>query len=532
MGVLVPEDFDLQELANDEERRVVEACVHGLSDGWLVLPDVGIKAGTRDHQLDVVLVHEDFGVLDLEVKGHRPEVRQGTWYAHGSTMNPQPPRQAHENAYALRNFVRSRVEDLGRLKVPYAVVLPNVAELVGQLGPELKPEQVITGSMLDDVVDAVEQVALLWANAQPLDADDVTRIVQALRPDAGFTWDPGARAAFARRRLDELCRAQVKALETLDANRRVLVTGAAGTGKTRLAEGWARRAVWDGERVLFTCFNEPLADAVRGRLPESDELTVGPFLRLALELPGMPPLVEPPDADAAWWNGPVHDHIEAHWDEVTARYDRIVVDEGQDFSPRWMAWLERLLDPEGAGQVLVVADEAQDLYHRRFDEVDVDGWARCELVSNCRNAQQIAGLLRRHFGGAAAPSVMPEAVGLRSVVVDAGDADAVAEAVGEELRWLLDDEQRDPAKVAVLTFHRTMRDLLGDRHGLARWEDRGDGDVLGETVHRVKGLEVDTVVLVTDRPEHDVLLYVGVSRAVSELVVVAPVDVTERLGLG
>jgi DNA helicase IV len=67
-----------------------------------------------------------------------------------------------------------------------------------------------------------------------------------------------------------------------------------------------------------------------------------------------------------------------------------------------------------------------------------------------------------------------------------------------------------------------------------RWEDREDGDVLCETVRRLKGLEFDTVILAADKdikPEEEALLYVGVSRAVSELIVVGPRDFADRLGL-
>jgi ATP-dependent exoDNAse (exonuclease V) alpha subunit len=66
---------------------------------------------------------------------------------------------------------------------------------------------------------------------------------------------------------------------------------------------------------------------------------------------------------------------------------------------------------------------------------------------------------------------------------------------------------------------------------LARWEQRADG-IVCENVHRLKGLEADTVILVADTPEvPDHLLYVGISRAVNELVVIAPAGVGERLGL-
>jgi hypothetical protein len=47
VGILVPEDFPMSSLANEEERAVVQAFVDRLSDGWLVAPDVGI-VGQRD----------------------------------------------------------------------------------------------------------------------------------------------------------------------------------------------------------------------------------------------------------------------------------------------------------------------------------------------------------------------------------------------------------------------------------------------------------------------------------------------------
>ena len=58
--------------------------------------------GATDLGSDLVLIHHTFGVVDIEVKGHHPEIRDGVWYAHGAPMTTQPIAQARTNAYELR----------------------------------------------------------------------------------------------------------------------------------------------------------------------------------------------------------------------------------------------------------------------------------------------------------------------------------------------------------------------------------------------------------------------------------------------
>jgi hypothetical protein len=293
---------------------------------------------------------------------------------------------------------------------------------------------------------------------------------------------------------------------------------------------WARRAFLRDERVLLTCYNEPLADRIAELLDADDQLQVGPFLRVALGLEGMPPLEVPLGADHHWWTVTAVAHLHDNWQLVTERFDTIVVDEAQDFSPAWLAQLFELLDPTGPRRMLLVADLAQQLYVRGFHvPANEDGWTHCELVSNCRNARQIGLLLRRHLNGAPAPSQCPEATDIRFVPV--GDTDEAVASTRTEVDRLLGECEREPGQVTVLTFSSRLRDQLADELGFARWEDREQG-VVCENVHRLKGLESDTVVLVTDKDDvSDGLLYVAISRAISELIVVAPASLGKRLGL-
>ena len=216
------------------------------------------------------------------------------------------------------------------------------------------------------------------------------------------------------------------------------------------------------------------------------------------------------------------------------RFDTIVIDEAQDFAPAWLEVLERLLHDEGPGRILMVTDPHQGVYDRGFQiPTAAPDLVRAELLVNCRNTHQIANLLRRLGGAPAAPGA-PE--GERVIFVTSQPAHAVAK-VGEMLEELVVEFQIDPANILVLTGHTALRDRIRAESpggfACAAWEDRHDGDIVCETIHRMKGLERDAVIVVTaDDDLGDHILYVGMSRAVSRLVVVGPRALTARLQAG
>lgn len=534
MGQLVPEDFPLQTLKNDEERVVVEALCDGLSDSWYVLPSVGLL-DYRDFEIDVVLVHPRNGVYIVEVKGHQLRIADGIWRDNRGPLSPQPMEQARSNAFTLRDFLRNLSPDLKNLEVDYTIAFPNTAEIRGGLPPNLDRKHLM---LSDDLLMADEAIDNLthsrWQSLFPEGAAE--RVVKALRPDAVFDTDPTAAERRAHRRLENICANQVRALERLDANRRVCVTGGAGTGKTRLALGWARRAIVNGHRTLVTCYNDPLGDVIRERMVDSDLLRIGPFLRMARTFEGMPPIDEPDDAGHAWWTNDLVGHLIANWHLITERFDTIVVDEAQDFSPAWLALLEQLLDEDGPQHMFMVADTEQDLFHRSFTlPSDRDGWTRCELVNNCRNTFGIARLLRQRLNGAAAPVGGPESAEIEWV--EAHDYATATDGVEWAINRLL-GRGLAPESIFVATVSQATRDALIERLGLVRWEDRkstGDDEtarIVCETVRRAKGLEFDHVILVAPTERFDQrLIYVGVGRAVIGLTVVANREHGDALGL-
>lgn len=517
-------------LRNDAERRVVSLLRDLLPDSWQIIPSLEITTpGVSDHELDVILISPSYGIVDLEVKGHRPTLRDGIWCQGDRPMEPQPDSQARDNAYTLMRLLKEQC-GLNHLFGDHAIGFPNATELIGALPKGLRRQQALTLTELENIRDSIIDLMLSDSRNRPLDEETVAEIVGVLCPDAVLVMNQQVRSTATRDRLDAICDSQVRALAGLDVNRRVAVSGSAGTGKTRLAETWARRAWARDERVLLTCYNEPLAEEMRSRLPHDPDLKVGAFLSMALQMEGMEPIEVPDEDVSTFWDITAVGHLFNHWHDVSERFDTIVIDEAQDFSPTWIAALEALLDPDGARRMLLVGDDRQLIYRRGFiTPLPEDGWVRAELPTNCRNSAEIAQLLRRFLDGAPAPAGRPEGTGVRwEEATDGEQAVTATRTTIQRLRA----EGFDSSNILVEALDRPSRDLLISSLGLRRWDQREPGDIACEAVHRIKGLESDAVILVTPEPtEDDALLYVGISRAVSSLTIIGPRALARRLRL-
>ncbi len=351
-------------LKTPTERLVVSALCDQLNDSWYVIPAVELSGTDRDYEIDVVIAHPRDGIAVIEVKGHQPEIKSGQWYAHGSVMNPQPLSQAKGNSYELRRRLRPLHPSLSRLEVEYAVAFPNVDVIKGHLPHDAHPSQVFTCTDLEDCRDTVDRLMSHRFSQKQLGEIGIDRLINLLLPNSDVRWESETRSRLARMRLEAMSDQQVGALASLDLNRRVCVTGAAGSGKTRLAVKWAGRAMLRDGRTLLTCFNIPLAAQLRERIRPNEHLVVGPFYEVALHLDGIPPLDVPADADRDWWEQQAIGHIQANWQHVTERFATIIIDEAQDFSPAWIELLTSLLTPDG--RLLMVADPSQGIYARGF----------------------------------------------------------------------------------------------------------------------------------------------------------------------
>ncbi|HQZ36840.1 MAG TPA: NERD domain-containing protein/DEAD/DEAH box helicase [Ilumatobacteraceae bacterium] len=527
MATLLPADFDLT-LLEHSELRVCTAFLAGLDDSWTVIPTVPVLVEGKDCEIDVVLVSASRGVILVEVKGGVVTVEGGAWVQNGRVMTKSPTSQVTKAKHNLMKRLRSAGINLEGLFVCHAVALPDVGSVpTAGLGLDAPAEIVFAKPQLEFPTRAVNG---LLREHGPIPPERITRLLAALRPDIAFDGSEGQVLQWAGKQLDAETRVHLTNVSGLDKNHRVLVTGGAGTGKTMLVQQWAQRAVVRGERTAVVCFNKPIADQLQRSLADADVM-VGTYHDIAVRLlephgfrVGAAPTPE------YWLNVPT-DSLEFHAREIGTPFDTIIVDEGQDMYPHWFASLERLLDPRGPRNLLVVADPAQAIYVKPWSPpADM---MELPLVFNLRNCLAIAKLVQR-LGG---PSPLPSAPYGDAVVHRyAGGNKEVRKRVRDEVQALTQSYGIPYSQIAVLTTHRNTRDALVDEPiegcPLVRWADRSEDTVLCETVHRTKGIERTAVILVDTSGEPDkVLLYVGVSRAVSVLRLVGTKALADALGV-
>jgi nuclease-like protein len=551
------------------ERTVYDAFLT-LPDPWLVLVDipVGIFGRPRPglEQIDFLLVHPRLGLGIIEVKGGKISIREGEWFTtpHGSTtprpLGRSPFKQAADQRFELQRFLwkRLRIRDDA---MAHGVALPD-CHVSGPLGPDAPTDLVIDASGLAQPLAAVERVMRRWRSSANLSAEDLERLVALLKPTLSLTIVLAAQVAQIEKALERETRRQVDFSESqFEAYRlmlrceRALVFGEAGTGKTVLAVERARRLVETGSRTLLLCHRAGVLAAIRTLAadlsptrqfdPRSDEtfvLTHWTGLRQALESAGrlLPELTSRGLPDAM---------LKAADDLGLLRFDAIVIDEGQEFTPGQIEGLAWLLNEPEDGPLYVFADPFQHSGLFTAGGKQMRGTYEWKvplemrivaLVDNVRNSKPIADAAGSFLLDQRSRSVVegrdPEIHRLRR------RQDVVTRAADRLARLLGEERFRANQLLAVLTGigeEAFVRELQRRRlHGVSVTEisrfplTSADLRIAYGLPDHVQGLEAEIVVLIDwdDRPMsigrvRD--LYVAMSRARSHLVVFSNRDLDE-----
>ena len=505
--------------------QAVYRALQQLDDGWLVFHSVAWqskRAGREgDGEVDFVIVHRARGVIVLEVKGGGVRVTDGVWTTidgRGEEHRIKNPfHQATASKHALIAYLHALSPAILECRVEHAVAFPDIRVdvQIGTYGPR---DLIIDRYDLSDIPAAIRRIVTHWKMTSNLTQQDMSRLVGLLAPTVTFTRRLRDDVAEVGVELAKLTREQMRTLQVLGRERRAVVLGCAGTGKTILCIERARELERQSFKTAVICYNAPLASWLVAQVSGSDIL-VQTFHALCIQQAVAARLPVPPSPDDEWWESTAPLLLLESAAATGLKFDAILVDEGQDFSSSWLATLEAILTSADS-PMYMFADPHQELFHRGFQ---LPPWPRHSLMLNCRNSLPIAERVSEIFHE---PPPIVAATGPPPLFVSAPLNRDGRKIVQRLVQRLLDEEGLEPEQVVVLSddnaFLNSLRELLIGSHSFTRLGGHG---VVAETVSRFKGLEAEAVVLcMSDRSlstsQADSVLYVGLSRARSLLFVV------------
>lgn len=552
MAAMFPPSLTPEVLADPglhAERLVYQALKEGLGPDVCVFFRVAwiarrCEGRARDGQIDFVIADPRHGLLCLEVKGGEVsrDGATGFWSSRDRAGKRHrirnPAEQACEAKYALIDRLHGLPDrSLGGVRVGHAVCFPDGAAIEGSLPPDLPPDIVLFAGDMPRIGRRIEEIFSFWDGGAPegsraVDETALAAVQRLLSPcieiRRSFRTALQGDEAEILRLTDE----QMVVLDLLARNRRVAVSGGAGTGKTCLALAKALSLAREGFRTLLTCFNRPLARYLAGCGGDIPGLTVVHFHQFCFDmaLAAGVPLSDPagPSPSPEYFEHEMPAALETALElRGDPRFDAVIVDEAQDFAGAWWRPLLRALaDPE-RGILHTFHDDNQRLY-RATSEFPA-GLVPVTLARNLRNTQAIHRVARRFYSGGKFLPAGPE--GRPVEFIEAEPGEATEAALNRVLHRLLIEQKVPAGDMVVLSGHRRERSpvgrdgWLGDHPCTEEAEPKPNG-VLFQTVHRFKGLERPVVILLEmeDRLGNEEIFYVGASRARAYLIVIGRGD--------
>ncbi len=532
------------------------------TDDWVVLHSLGLSRHQtkRRGEIDFVILC-DRGIFVIEVKGGRISRNAGIWqtqdkYDEYSTLHESPYEQASSAMFALEKDIRAKFPDghpLCKIVMGYGVMLPNTNEYAIEFGTD--GDRGLTYCVEDarqPVSRYIGRIATFFENKTPSrrrpSIQDLDELVSFLRGDFDLLPPLWSKVKETDDELLELTREQYQLLDAMIGRPRIIIRGAAGTGKTELARREVLNAARAGKNVLFLCYNRLLATKLRADpllTQYAENIKIGSVYQHMDELIRISPYA---DEFHAKWDSEDSDVIYkrlypeyaslALLEAEENAWDMIVVDEGQDLITEQILDFLGLCLPgglESGNWRWFMDDNNQAAVYGMADPTSVshlEQFGVSQLLTvNCRNTRQIHDETR---------------------MLTNPEVQAVARVDGLPVRYAWYSKPSDQKNllkkqinrittggvsatdVVILSAVSSSKSVAGKLpevevkkldEAFLTGKDTAES-IRYSTVSAFKGLEADVVIL-TDVNDFEsdwwkAVLYVGMSRARVDLVILLP----------
>ena len=529
---------EVKAIGNIAEQKVLSA-LSSLPSPWQIFNTVEWRNlgnyGEEVGEADIVVFNPQYGVVVFEVKAGQVHIVDGTWfYASGRPMKQSPFSQARRNRFALIEKLEKRLGKtiLQNLTITHAVWFPDV-----KWSKQLVIAEAPSSHFIFDrhaLSNPLPQLEKMFADIRQTASPTWTKTQQntlkeLLAPDCLLLVPLANTLDDTVTLLHQATEQQIRVLRLLRTQKRLLVEGGAGTGKTLLATMMAREHAQQGKKVLLTCYNKALALLLAEQLAAYEsQITVLHFHELVRVLclqAGLNYQVPNDEQQRRqFFNDDCPELLMKAAEKLPNLYDSLIVDEAADFSPTWWIALESLMNPNFSWYCFY--DSNQTIFH---DNQQWQAPFEGEVMSldvNLRNTQPIGELAIR-LGKCPTPTFAVH-TGQHPHITICQNFDVMAEALRQTLRQLIVEEAVAPERIVILSPYRHTNSQSTWVTGLngvdlhTQMNVMAKGKVRIGTIQSFKGLESDVVILVgltQQSVKQSELLYVAASRAKAALYV-------------
>ena len=385
---------------NSAEAKVVLALKEQLPADWLVIPSVRwakrFARGVRDGEADVVVLAPGLGLLVVEVKGSaKIRVSDAVWERFDPKASrwinvvPSPVAQATQNSYDVVQILGERLQ-LGSTfpgRFGWLVVYPN--GIANQVPAMFDHSTLATRAHMDKLHASVRDALLARDSSSSGNeftmarAEDVVKVLTSAEFRV-LSADGEDEVASDKEVIELLTRQQFAALRGVFEFPSVAVAGPAGSGKTVLALWRLQAVVSAGQRAIYVCYNNRLAEALRLREPSLAGHIHSASQLFGKTCPGSRPVGNLDSFHRKELPNYVFDEVSGWNDE--RKFDAVIVDEAQDLSEAQLIALSAFAKPGGSWSVFL--DQRQNIYGSGLDGGLVTD-VLFRLSHNCRNTVSI-----------------------------------------------------------------------------------------------------------------------------------------------
>lgn len=527
-------------------------------NGWVALHSLDLKRHLTkiEGELDMVILVPDQGILCVELKGCEVKRLDGKWIYPYETSIEGPFKQASKGMHSLRKYLIDKDPIFKSTLFFSAVVFTRID--FDEKSPEWHPWQFIDKRLFIrnpisvNVLNIFKRVrsylstlgkAADWYDAEKskLSKNQIVRAVDLLRKNFEYVVSPRHDIESLEKRIKNFTEEQYVILDSLAGNRRLLISGPAGTGKTFLAIEFVRRKLLEGKRVGFFCYNTILAEWIKSEMDfeissNQKSLVCGTYHSYLVSLDGEDVCVEYP---SNYWSELLPQKVleKILKDEnFKNHFDVFVLDEAQDliFNENYLDVIDISLNSGlAAGSWVFFGDfERQAIYANVNSnsresillalETRAPSLTQYSLRNNCRNAESIAEILTLTAG------ITP---GYSKVLNDneSGFVDHKFYSSGEIQEGLVKKRinellrQYKPSEIVILSPKSDSKSCAQSLSvkfpdlKIAPFKSAQTEYVRFSSIHAFKGMEAPAILLTDiDSLGNDMyrsLLYVGISRA-------------------